>query len=151
MAILAETVFRTLTMEESRALLARNSVGRLAYAFHDRVDVEPIHYVMEGDWIYGRTSIGTKLATLAHHPWCALEADEVRGPFDWESVVLKGPFYLLDPQEGSPDVYDKALELVRTLVPESFSLGDPAPHRMALFRIHMSEVTGRAASRRRVT
>ena len=138
-------VFRALSEDEARSLLVRNHVGRIAYSFHDRVDIEPIHYAVDGDWIYARTSIGAKLATLAHHPWCAFEADEVRGTFDWESVVVKGPFQLLDPQRGSPDAYAHGLALLRQIIPETLSAEDPAPHRTVLFRVHISEITGRAA------
>jgi nitroimidazol reductase NimA-like FMN-containing flavoprotein (pyridoxamine 5'-phosphate oxidase superfamily) len=138
-------VFRTLSDAEARAILARHHVGRIAYTFRDRVDIEPIHYAADGDWIYGRTSIGTKLATLAHHPWCAFEVDEVRGLFDWESVVAKGTFYLLDPEVASPDASARALTLLRELVPGTLSAHDPAPHRTVLFRIHVNELTGRAA------
>src|SRR5690349_4335455 len=74
----ASPTFRELTPAESRALLGRHNVGRIAYSFHDRVDVQPIHYVVSGDWLYGRTSRGEKFLTLAHNPWCAFEVDEVR-------------------------------------------------------------------------
>jgi len=37
--------FRALDEEESQAILSRNHVGRIAYSFHDRDDIEPIHYV----------------------------------------------------------------------------------------------------------
>lgn len=87
-------VFRELGREESEQLLLRNHVGRIAFAFHDRVDIEPIHYVFHGGWIYGRTSPGTKLTTIAHNRWVAFEVDEVQGLFDWRSVVVKGAFYL---------------------------------------------------------
>jgi nitroimidazol reductase NimA-like FMN-containing flavoprotein (pyridoxamine 5'-phosphate oxidase superfamily) len=131
--------------EDARALLARNNVGRLAFTLHDRVDIEPIHYVQEGDWLFGRTSTGTKLSTLLHHPYCAFEADEVRGLFDWSSVVAKGTFYLLDPEIGSPDTYQRAERLLRNLVPGTFSTHDPAPHRDIVFGIHINELTGRTA------
>lgn len=137
--------FVRLDEPEARAVLARNHVGRVAYSFRDRVDIEPIHYVVDGKWIYGRTSIGTKLATLAHHPWCAFEVDEVRDTFDWESVVVKGTFHLLDPQAGSPDDYGRAVALLRQLVPGTLGADDPAPHRVVLFGIHIDEITGRAA------
>jgi nitroimidazol reductase NimA-like FMN-containing flavoprotein (pyridoxamine 5'-phosphate oxidase superfamily) len=133
---------------DARGLLASQHVARLAYTHRDRVDIEPIHYTLDGDWIFGRTSMGTKLATLAHHPWCALEVDEIRGPFDWSSVVVKGTFYLLDPETSSQDTYARALEKVRTLLPEAFGPDDPAPHRTILFGIHVNEVTGRSARTR---
>ena len=92
MTVHTKPVIRALKSDEAQALLARNSVGRIAFSHRDRVDIEPIHYVYAAPWIYGRTSQGAKLLTLAHNQWCAFETDEVHGMFDWESVVVKGPF-----------------------------------------------------------
>jgi len=110
--------FRELTTEERHALLARHHVGRMAFTLHDRVAIEPISYVSDGEWIFGRTSVGTKLATL-YHAWCALETDDVRDMFDRDTVVVKGTFCILDPEEGSPDTYRRAQRLVHKLVPRS--------------------------------
>jgi len=139
--------FRELTAEECQALLARQNVGRIAFTRHDRVDIEPINYASDGEWIFGRTSAGTKLTTLLHHPWCAFEADDVRGLFDWDSVVVKGTFYLLDPEEGSPDTYRRAQKLLQKLVPGTFSAHDPTPHRDILFGIFVHDISGRSARR----
>ncbi|MEO8564040.1 MAG: pyridoxamine 5'-phosphate oxidase family protein [bacterium] len=136
---------RELTADECRDLLVRTHIGRLAFTLHDRVDIEPIGYVSDGEWIFGRTSKGTKLATLLHHPWCAFEADDVRSMFEWSSVVAKGTFYLLDPELGSPDTYRRAEGLLRELVPGTFSPDDPTPHRDIVFGIFINEMTGRRA------
>ena len=141
----ARPSFGTLSEAAARALLARQHVGRVAYSFRDRVGIEPIHYVAEGNWIYGRTSAGAKLSTLAHHPWCAFEVDEVRGLFDWESVVVQGTFYLLDPETSTPDAAARALARLRDLVPETLLDGDPAPHRTVVFGIAINAITGRVA------
>jgi uncharacterized protein len=138
-------IFRELTDDECRTLLARNNVGRIAFSFHDRVDIQPIHYAVSGDWLYGRTSRGGKYMALAHNPWCAFEVDEIRGLFDWESVVVKGRLELLDPELGSEDAYEEGLRLMRAMVPGSFSAVDPVPDRLILFRIHLSEISGRSA------
>lgn len=130
---------------DARAFLAERHVGRIAFTLHDRVDIEPLHYVFDGDWIFARTSAGTKLATLVHHPWCAFETDEVAGTFDWTSVVAKGSVQLLDPQEGSRDTYDRALHAMRTIIPETFGDDDPVPHRTLLIGIFVHEITGRRA------
>ena len=141
----ARPAFREMTPEEARAFLAAQHVGRLAFTLHNRVDVEPIHYVSEGDWIFGRTSAGTKLTSLLHHPWCALETDQVRDLFDWSSVVVKGTFYLLDPKTGSPDTYRRAERLLGELVAGTFTAHDPAPHRDIIFGIFIHEIAGRTA------
>ena len=137
-------VVRALKGGEEHALLTRNSVGRIAFAFHDRVDIEPIHYVYAAPWIYGRTSQGAKLVTLAHNQWCAFETDEVQGMFDWESVVVKGPFSTRHSTFAGWD-YDLAIAALRQLLPTMLTDDDPMPHRDIVFGIHASEISGRAS------
>ncbi len=137
--------FRALSAAESHALLARQHVGRIAYSFHDRVDIEPISYVYDDGWIFARTSMGAKLSSLAHHPWCAFEVDDVRGTFDWTSVVVKGSLTLLDPIT-SPGPHARATELLGALHPGMFSAADPTPQRAILIGIHVDEMTGRSAT-----
>lgn len=136
--------FRELTDEESRTILGRASIGRIAFTLHDRVDIEPLHFATDGTWIFGRTSLGAKLSTLLHNPWCAFEVDEVRGTFDWSSVVAKGTFTLLDPQDSS-DTYERAERLLSRLIRGTFTEHDPVPHRSIIFGIHVNEITGRTA------
>ncbi len=139
--------FRELTLEECYAFLTSQKVGRLAFTLHDRVDIQPINYISDGEWIFGRTSQGSKLATLMHNPWCAFEIDEVRDVFDWASVVVKGTFHILDPKLGSLFTFQRAEKLLRTLLSGSFSLRDPVAHRNVVFGIFVNEITGRAAGR----
>lgn len=140
--------FRELDAAECTDLLQRHNVGRMAFARKDVVDIEPIHYVYDDGWLYGRTQPGTKIEVLTHHRWIALEVDEIDALFDWRSVVVKGGFYLLR-REGSTqeqEIYDKGVEILRRLVPETLTPDDPLPERAILFRIHINEMFGRAAS-----
>jgi hypothetical protein len=103
-----------------------------------------IHFAYEAPWIFGRTSPGAKLLTLAHNQWCAFETDEVRGLSDWESVVVKGPF---SPQ-NSPMAswnYSAALAALRSLQPSTFTVDDPTPYRDVVFAIHATEMSGRCS------
>jgi nitroimidazol reductase NimA-like FMN-containing flavoprotein (pyridoxamine 5'-phosphate oxidase superfamily) len=139
-------VFRDLRVAECRALLRRHHVGRIAFAFRDRVDIEPISYVMSGEWLYARTSPGTKLVKLAHNPWVAFEVDEIDGPFDWKSVVMRGTAYFLEGGARPSPEYTTAVRLLRKLDPRALTHEDAAPHRTVLFRIHVDALEGRAAS-----
>ncbi|HET9635224.1 MAG TPA: pyridoxamine 5'-phosphate oxidase family protein [Gemmatimonadaceae bacterium] len=142
-----EVVFRELARDEIEEIIARNNVGRVAFAFHDRVDIQPIHYVYERGWLYGRTSEGDKLATLQHNQWVAFEIDEIKDTFDWRSVVIHGSFWRLHPL-GSPraeEVWAKAAELVSHIVPGALTDQDPVAFRHVLFRIAISDVRGREA------
>lgn len=147
---LRQPAFRDLSDEECTAILERNRIGRLAFTFHDRVDVQPLLYLFDDGWLYGRTSEGEKLITLTHNQWVAFEVDEVAGQFDWKSVVVRGSFFRLDePDRADPEVTAHAVALLRRIAPETLSASDPAPHRHVLFRVSIREMTGRASSTRR--
>lgn len=141
------SLIRDLEFAEIEAMLRSHHYGRLAFSFRDRVDIEPIHYVYDDGWIFGRTAPGTKLTVLTHHPWVAFEIDDVQGFFEWRSVVVKGTVYFIEP-DGSPqqdETYAHALATLRRLVPETLTEADPQPARTVLFRIHIDEMHGRAA------
>jgi len=145
-----EVVFRDLPRAEIEEIISRNHVGRIAFAFHDRVDIQPISYVYERGWLYGRTSEGEKIATLQHNQWVAFEIDEIKDGFDWRSVVIHGSFWRLHPL-GSPhaeEVWAKAADLVSKLVPGALTEHDPVAFRQILFRIAISDVRGREAQRK---
>ena len=144
MSLLATPIIRALRGDEAQALLSRNCVGRISFSLHDRVDVEPIHYVYDAPWIFGRTSTGAKLLTLAHNQWCAFETDDVRGMFDWESVVVKGPFAPRNSPYASWD-FDHAVAALRRLLPSTLTDDDPTPHRDIVFGVHASEISGRCS------
>lgn len=138
-------------------ILARNHVGRLAFSFNDKVDIEPIGYVYKDGWIYGRTSEGTKTDTIGRNNWVAFEVDEVDAAFKWRSVVVKGPFHVMnqvtarehDPADTSlveDPAFAQGVALLRSVHPETFDASDPTPFRNKIFRIHLDEVTGREAA-----
>jgi nitroimidazol reductase NimA-like FMN-containing flavoprotein (pyridoxamine 5'-phosphate oxidase superfamily) len=139
-------VIRKLTRQECEAVLSRNNIGRIAFSYRDKVDIEPLSYVFMNGWIYGRTSLGSKLRVLAHNRWVAFETDELRSMFDWQSVIVKGALYRLDSKGAQTEAYETAVTLLRTLMPLALSQGDPTPDRTELFRIHADRVTGRAAT-----
>lgn len=141
-------VFEEMSPSDCHALLARNHVARLAFSFHDRVDIEPIHYVYDGEWLFGRTSPGSKLLTLAHNHWVALEIDETRDVFDWESVVLHGSFLTLDPEVPGVEAHawSRGVELLRRVMPETLTAADPVAFRTVVFRVHVEAMTGRRAT-----
>lgn len=139
--------FRKMTREEVHALLSRNHVGRMAYSTGTEIDIEPIHYVYNEGWLYGRTSRGARLRKIGETWWpVAFEVDEVEGLFDWRSVVVHGGFYTLSPTGATWErkEYERAVELLRTLIPETFTPADPTPFRDVVFRIAVQEVSGRA-------
>jgi uncharacterized protein len=140
--------FHELDADQCYALLDRHNVGRLALSHRDRVDIVPIHYVHDDGWLYCRTAAGTKLEIATHNRWVAFEVDEVHALFDWQSVVIKGGLYILraDGSDQERERYETGLAVLRRLVPETMTPADPLPDRAILFRIHIDEITGRAAT-----
>ena len=142
-----QPTFHDLAPRDIEELLARNHVGRIAYSFHDRVDIEPISYVYADGAVYFRTALGSKLATLAHAPWVAFEVDEVSGPFDWRSVVAHGTVYMIE-DAGSAVTrasYRLAVQHLRSLIPHALDADDPTPERAIVLRMQPASVTGREA------
>ena len=142
-----DVVFRELSHDEIETVLLRNKVGRIAFSFHDRVDIQPIHYIYERGWLYGRTSEGDKTSTLKQNQWIAFEVDEVTDIFDWRSIVIHGSFWIMHPR-GTPraeELWTKAAELVSKIVPGALTESDPVAFRQTLFRIAVSDVRGREA------
>ena len=140
--------FRTLSREECIAILARNHVGRIAYAWRNHVDIEPLHYVYHDGWLYGRTSHGAKLEVTGNAWWpVAFEVDEIEGLFAWRSVVVHGGFYTLadDGADVFREEWRRGVELLRTLIPQTFTDDDPVAFRTVVFRMAVQEVTGREA------
>ena len=143
----ASPLFKALSREECESVLLRNHVGRIAYAVHDRVSIVPIHYVFVNGWIYGRTSSAGKLRQILRNRRIAFEVDEHSGLFDWKSVIVHGPLYVVQPDSTqlTRSVYRTAVSIVRKLVPETLSDVDPVPFRDQLFRIRALDISGRAA------
>jgi nitroimidazol reductase NimA-like FMN-containing flavoprotein (pyridoxamine 5'-phosphate oxidase superfamily) len=137
--------FRELSTEECLSVLRRNHYGRIVFTQNDRVDVEPIHYVLEGESLYLRTSAGTMVSTLGEEPTIAFEVDEVRAPFDWTSVVVKGTAQFVD-GEKDRDAYQRALEILRRLDPHTLTASDPTPGRNVILCIAVDELRGRASA-----
>jgi nitroimidazol reductase NimA-like FMN-containing flavoprotein (pyridoxamine 5'-phosphate oxidase superfamily) len=140
-------LFSVLGRKASEEILARNSVGRIAFALHDRVSIVPIHYVYDSGWIYGRTAAGGKLREILRNRRIAFEVDEHTELFEWRSVVVRGPLYLIEPDAVRSDrrIHTKAVSLIRHLVPSALTDSDPVPFRNQLFRIRVAEVSGRAS------
>lgn len=141
---------KSLIRPEIEALLRRHNVGRIAFTDGRRVDIEPIGYVFEDGAIYGRAAEGTRMRALHKWPWVAFEVDEIRDFSDWASVVVKGTVYIVEPGLAMPmrEHYEKALRVVRSVMPDAFTDRDPLPARNILFRIQIDEMEGRYAEPR---
>lgn len=130
------------------SLLRRQTVGRLAFSFHDRVDITPIHYVYSQRWLFARTAHGAKMTTMQHVPWVAFEVDEIEGVFDWKSVVVHGTVYTME-RDGGPNearLWRTGIKRLERIVPGTGTDDDPVPFRTVVFGIHVDSMSGRMSS-----
>ena len=140
--------FATLTPDECLEVLQRNHVGRLAYRDGDRVDIQPLGYVANSRWLFMRSAYGARLTALMKDPYVALQVDEIAGPFDWRSVVVHGPIYLLDGEGSLVERREarRALEAIQAVMPDAFTPADPVPERRFLYGLNIHEMKGRMAT-----
>jgi uncharacterized protein len=145
--------FRVLTPAECHALLARHSVGRVAFVRANRVEIIPLHYVFANGVLSGRTAPGTRLGDASanfYNAWpVAFEIDEFEELFRWRSVVVHGNLHGAAPGDAewlrNTPAWEDAMRSFRTLMPEAFTERDPAGFRDILIRIDAAEVSGREA------
>jgi uncharacterized protein len=140
-------VFSKLNDDEAWAVLARNTLGRLAFMNDNRVDIEPVSYVAGDSWLFMRSAGGAKLDALAHTPYVAFEVDEVESAFEWRSVVVRGTIYLMSDDGRYVDhrILERAVEALRSVQPHAFDEDDPTPFRRTVYGLHVDTITGRQA------
>jgi len=140
-------LFRILPLSDAEihTLLDHQAVGRLAYPDGNRVEIRPVGFVRDGDWLFGRMQAGDKIEALLHHRWVAFHVDEVQSPWEWQSVLIHGPLQFLDPTGGEEmaAMHARALAALAGGVPDFQGSTDPGAFRSILFGITVQEMTGR--------
>lgn len=146
--MLATPRFLTLPPDECQKILERNHVGRLAFLRDNAVDIQPIGYVADDRWLFMRSAPGEKLLAVQRNPFVAFEVDEVEGPFDWASVVVRGTIYLLDETGDAVhrEQFARALRAIREFMPRALTPEDPVPARQVIYGLHVNQMTGRTAT-----
>jgi nitroimidazol reductase NimA-like FMN-containing flavoprotein (pyridoxamine 5'-phosphate oxidase superfamily) len=148
MADLKRIVFRDLSANECRAVLAKNRVGRLAFTFHERVDIEPINYVVVDDETLAfRVVPGSRVDVLRHHPWVAFEVNELIGLEEWKSVVVHGAAYAVTDSGTAQEraSYARVAKAMRYQLPAETHDADPLAERPIVLSLHIDALRGRLA------
>lgn len=104
---------RALAPDACWELLRGASLGRLAVAADDGVDVFPVNYLVDRDTVVFRTAPGTKLVGIAHDPVVAFEVDGADDVYRW-SVVVRGKARRLDADD---DIERSGVLALPTLTP----------------------------------
>lgn len=140
------TRFRTrvLSDTETREVLAGLHLGRLAYVEGSRIEIRPVGYAFDGEWLFGRMGPGSKVQALLHHRWVTFQVDAVQSPWSWRSILVHGALHFLDGGGGAEveRVRGRALEALAAAVPGLGSAEDPGRFRGLIFGITPQEVSG---------
>jgi uncharacterized protein len=132
--------------EECGAALTRLDFGRLACARDDQPYVVPIHFVYDGEHLYGLTTEGRKVDWMRLNPCVCLEIDERASHYQWMSIVVLGRYEELAETPACEHARAHALELLqrRELWWQPVSVSRPSREQRApiFYRIHVLQMTG---------
>jgi nitroimidazol reductase NimA-like FMN-containing flavoprotein (pyridoxamine 5'-phosphate oxidase superfamily) len=132
---------------ECETVLARNVVGRIAFAHQGHVNVVPATYVYAAGWLYARADRALRTA-IRHNRWVAVEVAEIEGVSVWRSVVVRGACYATSPNSVAAGDAAMAggMALLRDKVPEMSREGQTIPFATAIVRVHVDELPGYRAT-----
>ena len=85
----ASPVIEELSEDVCWELLDAATLGRLAVAADDGVDIFPVNYLVNDRVIFFRSAPGSKLVDITEHPSVAFEVEGTHRRVRW-SVVVKG-------------------------------------------------------------
>lgn len=88
-----------LSAAEIEVILNKQIVGRIGCHADGITYVVPISYAYDGNYLYGHTHEGMKLALMRKNTSVCFEVDEMINMANWKSVIVQGKFEELeDPQ-----------------------------------------------------
>jgi len=145
-------VIYDMTPEDCRKMLQRENFGRLACVSGNRPYVVPIYFACQGEYLYGFTSLGQKIAWMRANPSVCVQMDAVTSGDHWLSVIVTGSYEELPDiaewQEEILDAYELLHKRALWWQPSYASavLRDSSrPPTPVHYRIHVEQVTGRCA------
>lgn len=85
-------LIRDMTVKECWHALESAGFGRLACASNGQPYITPIHFVVEGHYVYSFSMPGQKIEWMRSNPRVCLEFDDVRSRTAWISVIAFGQY-----------------------------------------------------------
>lgn len=142
-----------LSSQASLELLARVQLGRLACAKDSQPYITPFYFAHHERYIYSFSTVGQKIEWMRSNPLVCVEADEIKSPQLWSSVIVFGRYEELP----SSAEWQSTREMVRKLLMQRKIWWEPGfaktiihesvrPLTPVFFRIFMEQISGHRAS-----
>ena len=145
-------VIQEMTEQDCRAMLAGRHVAHLACALNNQPYIVPVRVVVEGEFLYGSSTLGQKIEWMRLNPLVCLQIDDVITDRDWASVVVFGRYEELPHTPDYEDARRVALRLFESRPmwwePASVPLVAHGHRPRVVFRILITDMTGRRARER---
>jgi nitroimidazol reductase NimA-like FMN-containing flavoprotein (pyridoxamine 5'-phosphate oxidase superfamily) len=140
-------VIQAMTSGECWTMLARNNIARLACARDNQPYIVPLRVDLDGQFLYGYTSLGRKVEWMRTNPLVCLECEELTSDRVWATLVVFGRYEELPrtpEHEEARQVADRLFQKrVMWWEPATVPLAGQERHPPIVFRIRIDSVTGR--------
>lgn len=141
---------------QMKNVLTSQVLGRLACTDGAQPYIVPLTYTYDGEYIYGQTNEGAKLAILRKNPKICFEADMMTDMAHWQSVLVFGEFEELKNEEAIKArkiLFGRVLTLLTSCSihghehSENGQADDSNRIKNVVYRIKISRMTGRFEER----
>ncbi|MBS1915336.1 MAG: pyridoxamine 5'-phosphate oxidase family protein [Bacteroidetes bacterium] len=145
-------MFGTLNPQEIEEFLKKQFIGRIGCHADGKTYVVPISYAYDGKNIYCHTQEGMKIKMMRENPSVCFEVDTLETMATWKSVIGYGSFQeITDKEERAKALHILLSRVYPFISSKKMQLGehwpfepdDPNEIKGVVFKIHLSEKTGR--------
>jgi uncharacterized protein len=143
-----------LTKEQSEALLAENTFGRIGCNDGFNTYVYPSNYIFDGKFIYCHSLAGARISIMRNNKRVCFQVDAINDVTNWKSVMVLGDYEELNDERNRyyamKAFNEKSLhiKISKSILPSIASEKGPHPNallnsRPVIYRISLDEITGR--------
>ncbi len=132
---------------EARALLQRNSLGRLGVCEripedeHHRPYVVPVHYWHDDNSVYVHSLPGRKVRALRANPHACLQVDEIESAYVWRSALAFGLYEEVTDAAERDRILSELFKRLPHLTPVESRMTKGLDETI-VFRLRLTSVTG---------
>lgn len=135
-------VIRQLSQDETRSLLANNSIGHLGCIDNGTPYVVPVSYIAHENNIYIHSLVGRKIRALRKSPRTCLQVEQVKDEYHWRSALAFGVYEEVTNEQERSWAMRRLLTRFPSLTPVESTPVHDGQSSVIVFRIQIEEVNG---------